>query len=118
MIRFPKNLDPSRATHSSLVVPCPSGLQYDPYQIAGIEYAAQRRDTLIGDEPGLGKTIQAIGLANFLKCQRILVICPSFLKPNWLKEFEKWKILPLEIDFVKDGKPVEFGHYGFFNQIS
>ena len=115
MIRFPKNLDPSRATHSSLVVPCPSGLQYDPYQIAGIEYAAQRRDTLIGDEPGLGKTIQAIGLANFLKCQRILVICPSFLKPNWLKEFEKWKILPLEIDFVKDGKPVEFGHVVIIN---
>ena len=115
MIRFPKNLDPSRATYSSLEIPCPEGLAYDPYQVAGVEYASLRRDTGIFDDPGLGKTIQAIGLANFLKCQTILVICPSFLKPNWVKEFNKWKILPLEVDFVRDGKPAEFGHVVIIN---
>lgn len=107
--------DPSRALTSSLVVPCPEGLEFDSYQRAGVEYALPRKSTLIGDAPGLGKTIQAIGLANFLKCQKILIISPGFLKVHWVREFEKWKILPLEIDYVPDGKPAEFGHVVIIN---
>jgi SNF2 family DNA or RNA helicase len=65
-------------------------LDYLPYQKAGILYAAERRDTLIADSPGLGKTIQAIGLINHLGLQNGIIICPATLKLNWLKEMMKW----------------------------
>lgn len=115
LIQRKRYYDPSRSLTSSLVVPCPEGLQYDGYQRAGVEYAIPRKSTLFGDAPGLGKTIQAIGLANFLKMQLILVICPGFLKEHWVREFNKWKILPLEVGYVANGKPAEFGHVVIIN---
>lgn len=65
-------------------------LDYLPYQKAGILYAAERRDTLIADPPGLGKTIQAIGLINHLDLRSGVIVCPATLKLNWLKEMTKW----------------------------
>ena len=65
-------------------------LDYLPYQKAGILYAAERDDTLIGDSPGLGKTIQAIGLINHLDLRSGVIVCPATLKLNWLKEMLKW----------------------------
>lgn len=67
-------------------------LDYLPYQKAGILYAAERDDTLIGDSPGLGKTIQAIGLINHLGLTNGIIVCPSTLKLNWLKEMLKWLV--------------------------
>lgn len=67
-------------------------LDYLPYQKAGILYAAERRDTLIGDPPGLGKTIQAIGLINHLELKTGVIVCPATLKLNWLKEMTKWLV--------------------------
>ncbi|USN16254.1 helicase [Brevundimonas phage vB_BpoS-Papperlapapp] len=40
---------------TTYVPPSPPGLSYLPYQRAGIEYALMRKDTLIADQPGLGK---------------------------------------------------------------
>lgn len=65
-------------------------LDYLPYQKAGILYAAERDDTLIADSPGLGKTIQAIGLINHLGITSGVIVCPATLKLNWLKEMTKW----------------------------
>ncbi len=65
-------------------------MDYLPYQKAGILYATERRDTLIADPPGLGKTIQAIGLINHLELQCGVIVCPATLKLNWLKEMTKW----------------------------
>ncbi|MEQ6333276.1 DEAD/DEAH box helicase [Sphingobium sp. MK2] len=67
-------------------------LDYLPYQKAGILYAHQREDTLIADSPGLGKTIQAIGLINYEGITSGIIICPSSLKLNWKKEMEKWLV--------------------------
>ena len=67
-------------------------LDYLPYQKAGILYAAERYDTLIADAPGLGKTIQTIGLINHLGITDGLIVCPSSLKINWQNEMEKWLV--------------------------
>jgi hypothetical protein len=67
-------------------------LDYLPYQKAGILYAAEREDTLIADQPGLGKTIQAIGLINHLGLRSGIIVCPATLKLNWLKEMTKWLV--------------------------
>lgn len=62
---------------------------YD-YQKQGISFGLERRRLLIGDEPGLGKTLQSIGIVDTAGAYPCLVICPSSLKINWQREFEKF----------------------------
>ena len=61
-----------------------------PYQREGICFGLDKRRLLIGDEPGLGKTLQSIGIVDTAKAYPALVICPSSLKINWQREFEKF----------------------------
>lgn len=77
-----------------LDVPCPTGLTYRGYQLAGIKYALKHNDCLIGDDMRLGKTVQALGVCNYVKAKRILVVCPATLKINWLREMERWLVAP------------------------
>lgn len=57
-----------------------------PYQLHGACRAAWDGHTLIADEPGLGKTIQALLAARMMNARRILIICPPILVTNWEKE--------------------------------
>ena len=82
----------SLQTDSDLDIPSPEGLEYLPFQRGGIEYAAGKNSVLIGDAPGLGKTIQAIGTHNYIGSTNVLVICPASLKENWRREFTKWDV--------------------------
>lgn len=94
----------SRATNAEVDLPRPEGLDYLGYQKAGISYALARPSVLFGDEPGLGKTIQAIGVINCdPTLRRILVICPASLKINWRRELEKWLVTERTI-FIADSK--------------
>jgi SNF2 family DNA or RNA helicase len=66
-----------------------------PHQRAGVEFLATARRALLADEPGLGKTAQAIRALKLLhdKGEDIfpaLIVCPNTLKKNWKREFEKW----------------------------
>lgn len=67
-------------------------LKVEPYeyQKEGILFGLDRRRLLIGDEPGLGKTLQSIGIVDTASAYPCLVICPSSLKINWQREFEKF----------------------------
>lgn len=67
-------------------------LRVEPYeyQKEGILFGLERRRILIGDEPGLGKTLQSIGIVDTAGAYPCLVICPSSLKINWQREFEKF----------------------------
>lgn len=75
-----------------------------PYQKKGIAYNLINKRVIVGDQPGLGKTLQAILTAFLANRKCILVICPSSLKINWQREFEKfigWKSIILT-DKVKN----------------
>lgn len=61
-----------------------------PYQMDGIAYGLDKKRLIIGDEPGLGKTLQSIGIVDTAGAYPCLVICPSSLKINWQREFEKF----------------------------
>jgi SWI/SNF-related matrix-associated actin-dependent regulator of chromatin subfamily A-like protein 1 len=88
----------SRAASASIEIPVPAGLEYLPFQRAGIAYASGRPNCLIADEMGLGKTIQAIGVINLDRGIRsVLVICPASLKINWQRELERWLARPLRV---------------------
>jgi len=60
------------------------------FQAQGVAYGLERDGILIGDEPGLGKTTQAIGVVMARNAFPCLVICPPTLKFNWVDE---WKIV-------------------------
>lgn len=97
-----RSIQLSKATDSQLDIPKPEGLEYLPYQKAGVSYSIGRNSALIADEMGLGKTIEAIGVANHLKVSSVLVICPASLKLNWKREWQKWNIQNHSIDIAKD----------------
>lgn len=61
-----------------------------PYQREGIRQGLQWQRLIIGDEPGLGKTLQSIGIIDTADAYPCLVICPSSLKINWQREWEKF----------------------------
>ena len=65
------------------------------YQTEGIEFLAKRKYALLADDPGLGKTLQAIFAAREVDHARVLIVCPSQVKYNWVEEFQKWEF-PLE----------------------
>lgn len=67
-------------------------LKIEPYeyQREGIARGLEWKRLFIGDEPGLGKTLQSIGIVDIADAYPCLVICPSSLKINWQREFEKF----------------------------
>ena len=68
------------------------------YQLEGVRYALDHKRCIFGDQPGLGKTLQAI--CSVVKAHKeaqvygesfpALVICPAALKVNWQREFKKF----------------------------
>jgi SWI/SNF-related matrix-associated actin-dependent regulator 1 of chromatin subfamily A len=79
---------------SDVNVPCPEGLEYLPYQVAGVQYAASREEgCLIADEMGLGKTVQGLGYTNACpSIKTVLVVCPASVRINWEREAQKWLV--------------------------
>ena len=91
----------SKAAGSDIEIPSPDGLDYMPFQKAGIEYALGKQHVIIGDEMGLGKTIQAVGVVNANEdINNVLVICPASLRLNWRNEARKWLVREFNIGVV------------------
>lgn len=66
-----------------------------PHQRAGVAFLTTARRALLADEPGLGKTAQAIRALKKLHDSGedvfpILIVCPNTLKKNWEREFKIW----------------------------
>jgi SNF2 family DNA or RNA helicase len=66
-----------------------------PHQRAGVKFLATARQALLADEPGLGKTAQAIRALKAVNdggevVFPALIVCPNTLKKNWQREFKKW----------------------------
>jgi SWI/SNF-related matrix-associated actin-dependent regulator 1 of chromatin subfamily A len=96
-------LAPSRATDADIDVPCPKGRAFMPFQRGGMAFALSRyrsgkRGVLIGDQMGLGKTPQSIGIVNAMQeVKDVLVVCPASLRINWRIEFDRWCTRPKSI---------------------
>jgi hypothetical protein len=48
------------------------------------------RTFLLADEPGLGKTAQALLAADAARAFPLLVVVPNVVKTNWAREVERW----------------------------
>lgn len=63
-----------------------------PYQRDGARFLAQHPRAYLGDEPGLGKTIQAITACDYVEAERVVVVCPAIARANWRREFARWGV--------------------------
>ena len=66
-----------------------------PHQRAGVDFLVKSRRALLADEPGLGKTAQAIRALKKMfdageEVFPALIVCPNTLKSNWEREFDRW----------------------------
>lgn len=73
-----------------LAIDIPLKMKLFPYQGTGVAYNLQHKRTIVGDQPGLGKTAQAIATITAANAFPALVICPSSLKINWEREWKMW----------------------------
>ena len=96
--------DLSRAADAGVIFPAPNGLTRYPYQNAGIAYGLRKKSILIGDQMGLGKTGQAIGVIDFSGAKNALIVCPASLKLNWARELSMWLTRKLSVGVIKPGK--------------
>lgn len=60
------------------------------YQLDGVFFLASRVVALLADEPGIGKTFQALMGAEVAQCQAILILCPAVARFHWLRQFEMY----------------------------
>lgn len=93
LLEMQTHIDASYAIESQAHIDCPADQELSPFQKAGVEYSLHRQNTLIGDEPGLGKTMQAICLANEMKAKRVLVLCPANIRLQWATKIRQWSTM-------------------------
>jgi SNF2 family DNA or RNA helicase len=60
------------------------------YQKAGVNFLIQAKRAILGDDPGLGKTLQAIMACEGEQARRALIVCPNTIKWVWYEEIKKW----------------------------
>ncbi len=69
----------------------PGRLELMRHQARFVESAREgHRSYLLADEPGLGKTAQALLAADVADAYPLLVVVPNVVKVNWAREVEKW----------------------------
>jgi len=71
--------------------PAPHGRELMPHQAQVVAAAAGgHRTFLLADEPGLGKTAQALLAAQAANAYPLLVVAPNVVKTNWEHEVGLW----------------------------
>jgi len=88
-----REVEASWAPSSDRHVDCPPGRELWPYQRADVDYLMRRPHGLDADEPGLGKTMVAICVANEMQAKRVLVVCPASIRLQWAKRIREWSTL-------------------------
>nr|WP_228375077.1 DEAD/DEAH box helicase [Demequina iriomotensis] len=69
----------------------PLGRELMPHQAQLVAAAARgHRTFLLADEPGLGKTAQALLAAEAAEAYPLLVVAPNVVKTNWAHEVDLW----------------------------
>ncbi len=59
------------------------------FQVEGVDFLAKKKNSLLGDQMGLGKTVQS--LLALEPTARTLAVVPASLKHNWKEEIQRWR---------------------------
>lgn len=100
--RAQEAFEASRRADTSFDCPMGGGIVLRPYQNAGVELLHKKKGFLLADQPGLGKSLQVVGIVNMNpKMDRILVICPKSVRSVWWKEFNAGLLRKRSIAFAE-----------------
>jgi SNF2 family DNA or RNA helicase len=77
-----------------------------PYQVSGAAFMVLGGQVILGDEPGLGKTLQALAAVLEGDAKTILVVCPkTATRSVWEREVQRWT--PTIEPFIAQGSAHE-----------
>lgn len=83
-----------------------AAIQTRPYQMEGTGWMSMAGQCILGDEPGLGKTLQTLAALIETDCRTILVTCPrTATRAVWAAETNRWA--PTIMPFVAQGTRAE-----------
>ena len=86
----------------------PGGLDLMRHQARFVAEVKQgHRTFLLADEPGLGKTAQALLAASVSRSYPLLAVVPNVVKTNWAREVELWTPKRTATVVHGDGKDVD-----------
>jgi superfamily II DNA or RNA helicase len=86
----------------------PGGIELMRHQARFVEEVkGGHRTFLLADEPGLGKTAQALLAASVSNSYPLLVVVPNVVKTNWAREVELWTPQRTATVVHGDGKDVD-----------
>lgn len=75
------------------------------YQKVGVAFVRSREKSMLCDQMGVGKTIQAIAAIETSERNRTaLVICTSYARQQWAEEIKKWAGGPVKVWVVPSNK--------------
>ena len=77
-----------------------------PYQVIGRDFLSDRKLAYLADEPGMGKTIQAIRALVKNKAKRPLVVCPASAVGLWKAEWKIWGNPKVKLSVISYSKLV------------
>lgn len=76
----------------------PDSIKYYEHQTEGVRRMARMRSVLLGDDMGLGKSIQTLTVfavdVKRGQSETMLIVCPASLKINWEEEVAKFTSFP------------------------
>lgn len=89
---------------------CPklySAMEHRPYQLAGVRFLADNRATLLADDPGLGKTLIALGAVIESEVPGpYLVVAPKTASDSvWRREIHRWLPRPYQAITMPELRP-------------
>lgn len=61
-----------------------------PYQKEAVKWLVTKKIRLLAFDMGLGKTAMAIRGLDSVHAIKVLIICPTVARINWMREFEMW----------------------------
>jgi SWI/SNF-related matrix-associated actin-dependent regulator 1 of chromatin subfamily A len=91
-------------------------MELRPYQKIGVQWLIRHPRALLADEPGLGKTAQALVAAETAQTFPVLVVCPASVKTHWAGQSFDWlgrqaKIINTGKDLYDDSAAITICNY-------
>ena len=89
--RLQERVQASWTVDAQIDLPEGFGYQLLPFQRGGVAYALEARRSdgrhgcLIGDDPGLGKSVEALAVIAMLDLFPVVIVCPKKPKRGWMK---------------------------------
>jgi SWI/SNF-related matrix-associated actin-dependent regulator 1 of chromatin subfamily A len=108
-------VEASRAVDADISIPLSDrarerGFDHFGFQRAGIKFMSERSATLLADDMGVGKTIQILGVANVMRAERMLFVCPASALLGWARETYVWLVdqtMPIYIVTASKARPMD-----------